>query len=462
MLTWNDSDYDASYRTFIDGADLYSSAWTVPKSPFIISDQGNQIGFVFAKKPAMEMLDITTDEVETMNVRLTAEYTMDEALDNLLNNDKQNYKPNASSGNIPNIVSTASFEGDDTEVIQKALDYLDSIGGGILQLEARTYEISIASSIDNKVCVLVPKNVHIRGAGMDATVIKRLPSERGQNGLLFANRYYDSKGNYEADGNIMYSDFTITDGAATPNRGLGDLIAVTHSHDTIIERVKSLNHDQHFVDISGSYNTIIRDCVSHNKVNADAAAVYQIDFGAGTWGTLNSEFRGDVTTNSNPSKKVLIENCIITCSYATNPIHYHNDTSCEDVVINNCFFNITGTVSQRIIGTDNVSVPKGLTITNNTFYIDNANAHAIGIYGPGASNIFINNNVIKGTCKGIVVSSSSATNVNICHNNINTQQMAITVKNVSDVRLIFNTILNTSKYDTSNVTVCKLIDEDTL
>jgi hypothetical protein len=457
LLYWNDEIYDASYRTFKDGGDLYTSNWTLYNSPYSINDSGDQIGFVFKRKDN-GVIDLS--ELSEMEVEFTLPSSYIKTINEIesktieLENKIDKIVLPSGAGN-PNIVSTLNFEGSDTQKIQRALDHLESVGGGILQLEPRTYEICMADSIHSKACVIVPKNVHIRGCGIDATIIKRLPSERGVDGILFVNKNHEIKDGFTADGNIMYSDFTITDGAATPNRAWGDLIAVTHSHDTIIERVKSLNHDQHFVDISGSYNTIVRDCISHNEVDASGSAIYQIDFGSGIWGTAGF--------GPNPSEKVLIENCIITDSRAQNVFHYHNNVSCKDVVINNCYVNITGTASINVIGTDSNSVPNSLTISNNRFYINNPNARVINIIAPNAKDIFIQNNIIKGTAEGINVSSSGGSNICIEHNNIDLTTMAITVANANDVSLIFNKIKDkNNKYSVYGVTAMKKFDEDDL
>ncbi len=179
---------------------------------------------------------------------------------------------------------------DQTQAIQNALNYLESVGGGKLVLGAGTFLLSLAKSVHSKACILIPAGVTIEGSGMGVTILKRLESERNQDGVLLVNKDYDTRGEYKAAGNITLRNFTITDGdvTATP-RTYGDLIALGHADNVLIERVGSLNHDQHFVDVCGSRNITIRDCMCNNLQDTYGSATIQIDrakslaFGACCW-----------------------------------------------------------------------------------------------------------------------------------------------------------------------------------
>jgi hypothetical protein len=72
-LSWNDTDYVASYRTFNDKGFVTSSGWTLPVSPHIIDDDGDLIGFVFAKKDRVS--GISTSDLYDMNVKFKKEGT---------------------------------------------------------------------------------------------------------------------------------------------------------------------------------------------------------------------------------------------------------------------------------------------------------------------------------------------------------------------------------------------------
>ncbi|EKS5110813.1 hypothetical protein QB865_004501, partial [Escherichia coli] len=160
----------------------------------------------------------------------------------------------------PQMFGESGKSNDSTIAINSALDYLESLGGGIIYLPPGKYYVSIENSGHNYSCIRVPANVTFCGAGAGSTIIQRLPTERGMDGVLITNKYYDTRTGYGAAGNIVFRDFTITDGSATPTRDYGDLIGLGHSKNVTIERVEQGRHDQHFVDIAGSTNVTVKDC----------------------------------------------------------------------------------------------------------------------------------------------------------------------------------------------------------
>src|SRR5690606_2158704 len=129
-------------------------------------------------------------------------------------------------------------------------------------------------------CLVMPAGVTLRGDGPALTTIKRLPSERGVDGILIANRGFDTETEpFAADGDLCFEDFTITDGDASPTRSLGDLLAMGNCENITVRRVHFGTHDQHGIDLCGVRGAHIYDCtgLNENDGSYDRSATIQID-----------------------------------------------------------------------------------------------------------------------------------------------------------------------------------------
>ncbi|AGN51528.1 hypothetical protein VPLG_00089 [Vibrio phage eugene 12A10] len=188
----------------------------------------------------------------------------------------------------------AVLDQDMTIPTQNTLDYVSSIGGGSVYGAEGINYLSIANSRhrhpdDNtaRICLLLPENVSLRGLGKDITTYQRVVAERNVNGVLMCNENYDRNGGFTADGNIEVHDFSITDGAASPNRAIGDLIGIGHCKTFKAYNIKGLNHDLHLFDICASDDVYIdKTCEGFNEVLDISASTVQIDGATslGIWG----------------------------------------------------------------------------------------------------------------------------------------------------------------------------------
>lgn len=283
---------------------------------------------------------------------------------------------------------------DQTRAIQSALNYLERVGGGKLVLGKGTFLLSLAKSIHNKACIIIPAGVTIEGSGMRASILKRISSERKQNGILLVNKGYDTKGEYKAAGNITLRDFTITDGDVTSKpRTYGDLIALGHADNVLVERVQSLNHDQHFVDICGSRNITVRDSISNNLQDTYGTATIQIDRAKnlGIWGLL--------LDGTNP-KNVNIENNEITSMSELVLQLGHDQSTVENLnVVSNMITGANANKGQMAIGKDEDTSISTANIKDNQIKLNNENSIGINLATDTANrldNISISGNVITG------------------------------------------------------------------
>ncbi|MFD1463202.1 hypothetical protein ACFQ5D_17800, partial [Paenibacillus farraposensis] len=294
---------------------------------------------------------------------------------------------------------------DQTQAIQNALNYLESVGGGKLVLGAGTFLLSLAKSVHSKACILIPAGVTIEGSGMGVTILKRLESERNQDGVLLVNKDYDTKGEYKAAGNITLRNFTITDGdvTATP-RTYGDLIALGHADNVLIERVGSLNHDQHFVDVCGSRNVTIRDCMCNNLQDTYGSATIQIDRakGLGIWGLLLDD--------TNPSNVTIEGNNITSMSELILQIG-HGKSTIEDLsVVDNIIVCASTAKGQIAIGNDEDTSISTADIEDNKIELNNINSAGIYLVGDPTNkfeNISISSNIVTGKMRAAIFVGSS-------------------------------------------------------
>ncbi|HGV2557541.1 TPA: phage tailspike protein, partial [Escherichia coli] len=72
----------------------------------------------------------------------------------------------------PQMFGESGKSNDSTIAINSALDYLESLGGGIIYLPPGKYYVSIENSGHNYSCIRVPANVTFCGAGAGSTIIQ--------------------------------------------------------------------------------------------------------------------------------------------------------------------------------------------------------------------------------------------------------------------------------------------------
>ncbi|TVM01899.1 MAG: hypothetical protein CV087_10235 [Candidatus Brocadia sp. WS118] len=315
---------------------------------------------------------------------------------------------------------------DDTEGIWNCLDIVSAGAAKKIILPADTIFISLANSDHDKALLLIPSNCTLSGAGIDETIIKRVPGERGDDGLLIANFGYDDSPDYTGAHDIVLENFTITEGNTTKKSGTGDLIALAHCERVTVRNVKGLNHDQHLIDIVGVKDLLVTDCIDSNSVvNAGQTASFQIDTpddAAAAWG---------VYVDDTPNININLYRNTIKANSQSYAFHLHrgrNQTSKNIQIKDNI---IDGDISAGIYK-DNTYEVQGLTIEGNIIRLNNTSADSRGIYlatdstiAAGAfKDVQIINNTITGVATlGILVGGGTfngryqhATGINIKNN----------------------------------------------
>lgn len=285
---------------------------------------------------------------------------------------------------------------DDTLSFQESLSFASSIGGGIVTLPPGVVIISMAASTHSNACILIPKNIHLKGAGKDLTTITRPSAERGVNGVLIVNKNYDTIPDYGADGNIIIEHLKITDGATTPNRSLGDLIGFGNGDGLLVQYCDFGNHDQHAIDIAKSKNVIVRWNDSENQVAQSASATYQIDAGL-IWGIISGTEKDSINI------KVYENN--IKDSRADNIIHFHSANFSKNVYIYKNTINATNLgVGQNAIGGDSDTSYRDVHIYKNIITLNNIGSRGINFFVQDNSTVEVDElriyeNEIKGIFK---------------------------------------------------------------
>ena len=197
---------------------------------------------------------------------------------------------------IDTVIHTAKLgsvhNGNDiTAVTQRAMDLANANRIDTVIMPNGIGYLSIAESVSTTTCLEIPANVNLKGMGRGNTTLRRLPAERGVDGVLICNRNYDTVGAYGAEGNSSLSCFTIGDGGVAPARSLGDLIGLGHARNIKIHDMHFEDHDQHAIDICSCSNIEIYRNTGLNKAGTSgSSATIQIDnaFGIGIYGLFIS------------------------------------------------------------------------------------------------------------------------------------------------------------------------------
>jgi hypothetical protein len=305
---------------------------------------------------------------------------LQEKLRNLIVVDVRDYASGLTSGS------------DWTAAIQRALNELESRGGGICNLPPGLLYISLANSANANSCLQVPSDVIFQGAGMDGTIIQRIPAERGVDGVLITNKYWDTNGGYTAAGNIVFQDFTITDGAASPQRGSGDLIGLGHADNVIVQRVKAGNHDQHFVDICGSKRIKVLNCVGYNDhLNSYRnSSTVQVD------GVAAGAIRG-IFVDSTVSTDVEVAGNHFVNKTSNIALHIgHKPMLFKNINVHDNYIEGAFSAGDNVITCDTNSSFENLTIANNTIVSGHASARNINFFIAGNSSEIVNGVKISG------------------------------------------------------------------
>jgi len=269
---------------------------------------------------------------------------------------------------------------DDTAPLWKCLSLIESTHANTLILPEDTVYISIANSENTYSCLVIPSNCTFKGRGIDKTIISRVPGERNTNGLLIVTQNWQTASGYDGAQNIIFEGFTITDGDSTPTSpgsSPGDLIALGHCKDIVIRNVKSLNHDQHFVDICAAKNVTIYDCISENRVtNTSNNSIYQID--SADDATSIWQIKVDSTACDN----IKIFRNTINRHKSAYGIHMHRavyNPHKNIQIKDNYIHDESGTGTAAIYKDSNTEV-KGLFIEGNDIILNNTSGNSRGIY----------------------------------------------------------------------------------
>lgn len=106
---------------------------------------------------------------------------------------------------------------DDRIAIQTAIDDCYAAGGGVIYIPPGIYRLTMTTHPDNtayNVCLMIPSNVHLMGAGIDATTLKL--ANTSAYGSVMLSQHFDKANPIS---NVIISDLTI-DGNAANQSGI--------------------------------------------------------------------------------------------------------------------------------------------------------------------------------------------------------------------------------------------------
>jgi Right handed beta helix region len=255
--------------------------------------------------------------------------------------------------------------------IQNALNAARDVGGGIVYIPEGTYNVGSTLQIfSGTTLYLTPRTVIFRQFASNPLLVN------GANGASYD--VYNGQGNIRIIGGIWESR-----GQAYPIQA-AQAIAIGHGDNIIIEDLTISNvGGNHAIEINSSKNVRVKNCKFVGFVN---------------------------TGNRGFSEAIQID---LAKASLTVPNPYfgwfgaYDETSCQDVIIEGCYFGSSGTAGTTAwptgIGTHSFTsgeYHKNIKIINNTF--ENLTEYAIRTYN-NYDTLLIQGNIIKNCFAGISV-----------------------------------------------------------
>lgn len=210
--------------------------------------------------------------------------------------------------------ATPGDETDDRPAIQTALDAAAAAGGGVVRLDAGTFDIVVvlhrglgpvtgyAQGIYGYHGLVVPPGCTLSGAGQTETLLRiSAPANAVASyvGHGIINGGYDTAlEDFGAGGGIVISDLGViaADVALQP---IGNLIAMAHANGVTVSRVSLGSSKHHALEVIVSRNVIIEDCDFDGT--HPTSTTLQYDFGS--VGAKSSRPRGTTVSD------VLVRRC---------------------------------------------------------------------------------------------------------------------------------------------------------
>lgn len=214
---------------------------------------------------------------------------------------------------------------DNTPVIQSAIDYLESKGGGTLRFPSGVYVVN--GSID------IPSNITIIGTGVDKTVLKKT-MDANIVYLFTIGRTRGTPGYGGGGNNITFENIQFEGTANSDTQYMPLSLTFNHAENVIIRNCRFLNciTRDHAIDLGGCNRILIEKCSfegAYHIATREYNEAIQID----------SSVPGGITDFINydglPTKDVTVRDCQFlpvyaqngsVIRYAPNPIGNHGFT----------------------------------------------------------------------------------------------------------------------------------------
>lgn len=372
----------------------------------------------------------------------------------------------------------------DSPVIQAALDYINSKGGGTLYIPKGVYNIQKVLRVYKNTTV----NMHPQ-AELILDAVK--PGYRHFINGEYGNDNYAT--GYNGDGNI-----TIRGGILNCNGLVRACISIAHGRNILIENVTMKNlQDGHCMEICAIKGLIIRNCRLLNFKNVDVTRNYvealQIDV------CTDVAFPSFGSYDNTPNEDILVEKCYFgkddegvangygavftgVGSHGASLNIFNKNITIRDCTFegmtyagiraiqwqdvkaeNNRFYNCArGFLSEMKSGVE--SDYKNLRVMDNSFYATGVATDCIRIVGDTgtskkARNVFITNNYIENVDTAVnAINVGVAENVVIDGNMVDVARRAVFVSNATNVTVVNNKSYNTlfqffTSFECNNVVI---------
>lgn len=342
---------------------------------------------------------------------------------------------------------------DDTQAFIDALQYLDSLGGGILEVPAKT-----TSYIMDGHAVLVD-NVTIRS---DGAVIEKTSSSTAY--YTFISLGGSNKGYGAGASNVVFEGLTFK---GSFSKGKSIAITLHHSKDVVFRNCKFIEtvFGGHTIDLGGCQNITIDSCEFlgfKQQVGREYAEAIQVDHSTAEGNTGMDDLSG---YDGLPSVNVTVENCkflplvVDGVTYpAPNPLGSHsrvdgqylrNITFRNNVVQDGAPYPSGSGSSTYASGWLHFHCAEDIHIENNEFINTiGSQSRAIGIWGASTGILMSDVGVVSPTYSSITPVISR--NVNITGNTFRgfkSEASGVGIISVAGVEV------NSTKYFSTNISI---------
>lgn len=284
--------------------------------------------------------------------------------------------------NVQDFGAVGDSTTDDTEAIQWALSYADTIGGGHVVMPDSCYRITYSLVYGSNTIIEMGRGSRI------------YPDLTGNGASCFISNSRDTSEAWVTD--VTFKNIRVNNGPISENA-----IGIYRCKRVLVDGCSVYSLGYHLVDNTASEDVTVRNCYAYSTGTRAIQMDNAVAGGAVLWELSDHTNVASVVgeygdTDSLVSKRMLIENCVF--ESCAGGVQFHRWGGSNGIV-DNCWFLNTGDASGAI--TIDSAWGTGITVTNCNFYgRQSSYGKAINCAGGNLTNVIIENNIVRGMAQG--------------------------------------------------------------